>query len=95
MKGAKNVIGPQVKALRKELALSQNQLAAKLQIEGLIDIRENVVSKIEGQFRNVTDYEVAIIAKILNVTVDRLFPSYSVISENIEDIRRPPRSNET
>lgn len=42
-------------------------LASKLQVEGL-DIDQSQVSKIENGTRPVTDIEVAIIARVLNVS---------------------------
>ena len=65
--GRKNICGERVKAARKKLKLSQENLAAKLQLEGVI-IERDSVSRIEIGTRFVADYEIAILCRILNVT---------------------------
>lgn len=37
------------------------------------DINPTSYSKLEGQFRNATDKEIYVIAKILNVSIETLF----------------------
>lgn len=69
----KNIIGRQVSFARKKQGMTQYQLAAKLQIAGF-SVDNIGVSKIEHQIRSVNDYEVQIIADILNVPVETLFP---------------------
>ena len=68
--GSKNICGARVKERRKRLNLSQENLAAKLQIEGVI-IERDSISRIEIGTRFVADYELLALCKILNVT-----PSY-------------------
>ena len=68
--GSKNICGERVKAARKKLNLSQENLAAKLQLDGVI-IERDSVSRIEKGTRFVADYEIAVLCKILKVT-----PSY-------------------
>ena len=65
--GKKNICGKRVKEARKKLKLSQENLAAKLQVEGAI-IERNSVSRIESGDRFVADYELMILAKILKVS---------------------------
>ncbi|MBR6728061.1 MAG: helix-turn-helix transcriptional regulator [Clostridia bacterium] len=65
--GKKNICGKRVKQARKKLGLSQDNLAAKLQIEGII-IERNSVSRIEIGDRFVADYELLVLAKILKVS---------------------------
>ncbi len=65
--GKKNICGPRVKEMRKKLQLSQEQLAAKLQLEGVI-LERDCVSRIEIGTRFVADYELLVLAKILKVT---------------------------
>ncbi|MBO5374410.1 MAG: helix-turn-helix transcriptional regulator [Clostridia bacterium] len=69
--GKKNICGKRVKEARKNLNLSQENLAAKLQIEGII-IERDSISRIEIGTRFVTDYEIAVLSKILNVSVSWL-----------------------
>lgn len=65
--GKKNICGKRIKEARKKLNLSQEILAAKLQIEG-ITIERDSVSRIEIGTRFVADYELLVLCKILNVT---------------------------
>ena len=54
--GSKNICGARVKEARKKLNLSQENLAAKLQTEG-VNIERDSVSRIEIGTRFVADYE--------------------------------------
>lgn len=65
--GKKNICGERVKAARKKLKLSQANLAAKLQLEGVILERDSV-SRIEIGTRFVADYEIVALCKVLKVT---------------------------
>lgn len=67
-----NIIGPQIKKLRKQAGLSQRQLSEKLELEAVYTCRGSI-SRIESGLRAVTDIEIAAIAKILGVSVDKLF----------------------
>lgn len=69
--GSKNICGERVKEARKRLNLSQENLAAKLQTEG-VNIERDSVSRIEIGTRFVADYELLILCKILNVTPEYL-----------------------
>jgi len=69
--GRKNICGERVKAARKKLNLSQENLAAKLQLEGVI-IERDSVSRIELGTRFIADYELLALCKILNVSPEYL-----------------------
>lgn len=69
--GKKNISGPKIKAARKSCQLTQEQFAAKLQLSG-ITIERDSISRIEIGTRFVTDYELKVISKILNVSLDWL-----------------------
>ena len=69
--GSKNICGQRVKEARKNLKLSQENLAAKLQTEG-VNIERDSVSRIEIGSRFVADYEILILSKILKVTPEYL-----------------------
>lgn len=69
--GSKNICGERVKKTRKKLGLSQEMLAAKLQVEG-INIERDSISRIEIGTRFVADYELLVLCKILNVTPEYL-----------------------
>ena len=69
--GKKNVSGERIKEARRRLGLSQEHLAARLQIEGVI-IERDSVSRIEIGTRFVADYELRALCKILNAAPDYL-----------------------
>lgn len=66
--GKKNVCGERVHEARRRAKLTQSELAAKLQIKGII-IERDSVSRIEIGTRFVADYELRAIAEILKVDV--------------------------
>lgn len=65
----KNMSGKKLKELRKKSKLSQNDLAEKLQLEG-VDLTSKEISKIETNNRLVQDFELFVFAKIFNVSAD-------------------------
>ncbi|MBQ7411615.1 MAG: helix-turn-helix transcriptional regulator [Clostridia bacterium] len=65
--GKKNICGKRIKEARKRAGLTQDNLAARLQLEGVILERDSV-SRIEIGTRFVADYELLAICKILNVS---------------------------
>jgi len=67
----KNIIAERLKSARKEKQLSQTELAAKLQLYN-INIDQQMISKIEKNARQVTDYELACICKCLNISSEWL-----------------------
>ena len=69
--GSKNISGDRIKEARKRLQLSQEMLAAKLQVEG-VNIERDSVSRIEIGTRFVADYEIVALCKILGVTPEYL-----------------------
>ncbi len=69
--GKKNICGDRIHEARCKLRLTQSELAAKLQVNGII-IERDSISRIEIGTRFVADYELREIAKILKVPVDWL-----------------------
>ena len=69
--GKKNICGARVKEARRRLGLSQIDLAARLQVEGVV-IERDSVSRIEIGTRFVADYELVILARVLGVSVTYL-----------------------
>ena len=51
--------------------MKQKELLAQLQVNG-VDMNASGLSKLEGQIRYVTDFELAALSRILNVSVDWL-----------------------
>ncbi|MDU7364104.1 helix-turn-helix transcriptional regulator [Clostridium sp.] len=68
----RNIIGDNVRRLRKEQKLTQEELTAKLQTEGL-DIDRPMLTRIELKQREVYDYEVLGISNALNIPIEELF----------------------
>ena len=62
-----------MRKLRTNKGWTQNQLALKLQLFGWDTSRESV-TRLENQSRRVPDLELFVIAKILGVKADDLFP---------------------
>ncbi len=69
--GKKNICGERIHEARCKLRLTQSDLAAQLQINGII-IERDSISRIEIGTRFVADYELRELAKILKVTVNWL-----------------------
>ena len=65
----KNISGNKLKELRKKANMSQQDLAEKLQLEG-VDLTSKEISKIENNNRLVQDFELFAFAKIFNVSAD-------------------------
>ena len=68
-----NIIGKQVSRLRNGLDLSQEDLSARCQRQGL-DISRGTLAKIEAGIRCVSDQEALLLAQALDVSVSDLFP---------------------
>ncbi len=69
--GRKNICGERLHEARCKLRITQSELAARLQCEG-ITIERDSISRIEIGTRFVTDYELMTLSKVLGVTVDWL-----------------------
>ena len=65
----RNVSGNKLKELRKELKMSQQDVARELQLLG-IDLTCKEISKIENNKRLVQDFELFALAKIFKVSAD-------------------------
>ena len=69
--GDRNLVGARVETARKHLGMKQKDLLAQLQVKG-VDINASALSKLEGQVRYVTDFELLALADILSVSVQWL-----------------------
>lgn len=65
--GKKNICGQRVYEARARKHMTQSELAAKLQTQG-VNIERDSISKLESGNRFVADYEVAVLAKVLDVS---------------------------
>ncbi|MBK1811650.1 helix-turn-helix transcriptional regulator [Clostridium sp. YIM B02505] len=68
----KNVIGHNLRIIRKSKNCTQKDLVAKMNLQG-IKIDEPMLSRIESETRPVFDYEVYAIAYALNIRIEDLF----------------------
>ena len=75
--GKKNLCGDRIHQARTTQRMSQSDLAARMQVNGVIIERE-AISKIETGDRFVTDYELLVFAKVLSVSVDWLLADEEV-----------------
>lgn len=71
-KEIEKIIGSNIRALREKRKLTQEQMAAKLQVNGC-DITRSAVAKIEVGQRHLYPDEIIIFKKILNVEYDDIF----------------------
>lgn len=69
--GSNNICGSNVARLRKEMKISQRELADRLQLGGL-DIDKNAIQRIEAGKRFVTDIELKVISHIMKTSYEDL-----------------------
>lgn len=67
----RNLIGRNLKRIRREKNITQEELSARLQTSGT-NLDRPMISKIENLTREVTDIELVAIAEILSVSVTEL-----------------------
>lgn len=68
----RNILGPNIRKWRKKAGLSQDDLAARLQLAGLENIDRVAVAKIESQIRSLFDYELIVIGIVLKVSSEEM-----------------------
>mgnify|MGYP000458585282 CR=1 FL=1 len=64
-------LGITISTFRKYRGLSQEQLAARMQVE-VIPLNQKAVSRVETGLRVVSDYELMTFARVLRVTMEHL-----------------------
>ena len=69
--GKKNISGDQIHQARTAMRLSQADLAARMQVNG-VTIEREAISKIETGDRFITDYELMVFSRVLGVSVNWL-----------------------
>ena len=69
--GTRNIVGAKIEQRRRELRMKQKDLLTRLQING-VDLNASGLSKLEGQYRLVTDIELKHLAQALDVNVNWL-----------------------
>ena len=71
-KATEKAVGNNIRILREKAGLMQEQLSAKLQIEGC-DITRSALAKIEVGQRHLYPDEIILIKKILKISFDEIF----------------------
>lgn len=70
----KNIVATEVQKHRMARGWSQTQLATKCQVAGW-DVSRGIIAGIEGKMRCVADFEVVILANVLGVRLEELYPT--------------------
>ena len=70
--GRNNICGKQIAYLRKQMQISQRELADRLQIAGL-DMDKNAVQRIESGQRFITDIELQVFCRVLETSFESLY----------------------
>lgn len=65
--GKKNISGDRIREARLKKRLTQADLAARIQVEGVIMERDSI-SRIEKGTRFIPDYEIPVFARVLGVS---------------------------
>lgn len=76
--GKKNVSGEKIREMRVKRRMSQSDLAARIQIEGVMMERDSI-SRIESGARFVADYELLVFAKVFGVEVESLLEVQEIV----------------
>lgn len=92
MRATRNLVGPRVRAARhrQQPRLTQQQLAARLQVEGY-PLDRVAVAKIESGLREVTDIELVALAAALRVSAGWLLQEPGAWPHDAAAERPPPR----
>lgn len=70
--GRANIVGINIARMRKQLKLSQREVADRLTAIGL-SIDKNAIQRMESGERVITDIELVYIAKLFSVSISVLF----------------------
>lgn len=70
-----NIISQRLRKFRKKNGLSQEELAAQMQLLG-VDITQPLISKIERNLRFVKDYELVCFCRILQISEKDLLSDF-------------------
>ena len=79
-KGKKNLCGEKIRMARLNKRMTQSDLAAQIQVQGVTMERDSI-SRIEIGTRFVTDYELKIFSEVLGVSMEWLTNNTSPLNE--------------
>ena len=77
-KGMNNICGAVIAKRRKEMKISQRELADRLQLVGM-DVDKNAIQRIEAGKRFVTDIELVYFASVLALSYNDLLVYYNEV----------------
>lgn len=77
--GRCNISGNRIREAREKIGISQEQLAARVQLSGL-SITQKAISRIETGDRVVADYELNYFSKALGITVEHLLSEHELLA---------------
>ena len=80
-----------ISKIRKERGLTQDQFAARLSMKGLENFDQMVVAKIEGQHRSLFDFELVVIAEVLDTPIAELTPSPRKLRPDLSNLQEGRR----
>ncbi len=92
-----NLVGREVSRLRLREGLTQEDLTARCQLAGW-DVERGTLAKIEAGVRQVTDWEIWVLAEVLGVNPAELFPSKADCRRFVnarDGMSAAPRGNDT
>lgn len=83
--GRANIVGYNIRRLRKSLKISQRELADNLQNIGM-KVDKNAIQRMESGRRFITDIDMFYIAKVFNVSIFDLYKTDDIPDEIILDL---------
>ena len=69
--GLNNICGENISRLRKNMKISQRELADRMQLVG-VDLDKNAIQRIECGKRFVTDIEIVAFTKVFDVSFEEI-----------------------
>ena len=76
--GTNNLCGRRIAAIRKEKKISQRKLAVKMQLLGF-DVDHYFIRRVENGERFVTDIDLVIFSRALDVAITELLPDDDIM----------------
>ena len=76
--GTNNLCGRRIAEIRKEKKLSQRKLAIKMQLLGF-DVDHYFIRRVENGERFVTDIDLVIFSRALDVSINELLPEDNIL----------------
>jgi transcriptional regulator with XRE-family HTH domain len=89
-KRTRNLVGAQIRKMRMETGLSQSDLAASCQRIGW-DVSRDTIAAIEGRSRLLADFELILLAQVLQQPLLAFFPEgLAITPQGMPSLPAPP-----